>query len=242
MDRPLTLEARRVSCRYGATRALEEVSIRAESGSIVAVVGPNGAGKSTLLRVMSGERRPDAGSVIADGQPISRSDPAWRCGVSVVSHRTGLYLALTAAENLRLFAGLHGLPRRGAAGVVAESLASVGGATLADRRVSTLSRGQAQRVSLARALLSDPRLLLLDEPFAGLDDEAAGLLEGVLAARRDSGCTVLLVTHDLSRAVRLADRIVVLRRGRKRYEGAPPADPGALVTHLSAESSQAVRG
>lgn len=234
----MTLEARRVSCRYGATRALEEVSILAEPGSVVSVVGPNGAGKSTLLRVMSGERRPDAGSVTQDGRPILRSDPEWRRRVSVVSHRTGLYLGLTAAENLRFFAGLNGLPRRGAAEVVAESLASVGAATLADRRVSTLSRGQAQRVSLARALLSDPRLLLLDEPFAGLDDEAAGLLEGVLAARRDSGCTVLLVTHDLGRAVRLADRIVVLRRGRKRYEGAPPTDPGALVAHLSAESSQ----
>ena len=234
----MTIEARRVSCRYGATRALEEVSILAESGSVVAVVGPNGAGKSTLLRVMSGERRPDAGSVIADGQPILRPDPEWRRRVSVVSHRTGLYLGLTAAENLRLFAGLNGLPRRGADEAVAESLASVGAATLADRRASTLSRGQAQRVSLARALLGHPRLLLLDEPFAGLDDEAAGLLEGVLAARRDSGCTVLLVTHDLSRAVRLADRIVVLRRGRKGYEGDPPTDPGALVAHYCAESSQ----
>ena len=234
----MTLEARRVSCRYGATRALEDVSILAESGNVVAVVGPNGAGKSTLLRVMSGERRPDAGAVIADGQPVLRSDPEWRRRVSVVSHRTGLYQGLTAAENLRFFAGLNGLPRRGAAEVVAESLASVGAATLAERRVSALSRGQAQRVSLARALLSDPRLLLLDEPFAGLDDEAAGLLEGVLAARRDSGCTVLLVTHDLSRAVRLADRIVVLRRGRKVHEGAPPTDPGALVAHYGAESSR----
>lgn len=234
----MTIEARRVSCRYGATRALEEVSILAESGSVVAVVGPNGAGKSTLLRVMSGERRPDAGAVIADGQPILRSDPEWRRRVSVVSHRTGLYQGLTAAENLRFFAGLNGLPRRGAAEAVAESLASVGAATLADRRVATLSRGQAQRVSLARALLSDPRLLLLDEPFAGLDDEAAGLLEGVLAARRDSGCTVLLVTHDLSRAVRLAHRIVVLRRGRKVHEEAPPTDPGALVARYCAESSQ----
>ena len=221
-----------MSCRYGATRALEKVSVSAVPGGIVTIVGPNGAGKSTLLRVMSGERRPDRGAVLLDGRPIRRSDPGWRRGIAVASHRTGLYRNLAVAENLRFFAGLHGA----ASGRAAAALASVGAASLAGRRVATLSRGQRQRVALARALTHDPRFLLLDEPFAGLDDEGADLLEGVLADRRRSGCTVLLVTHDLRRGARLASRVVVLRRGLNVHEGAPPADPGALLAHFSAEA------
>ncbi|MDE2876912.1 MAG: heme ABC exporter ATP-binding protein CcmA [Gemmatimonadota bacterium] len=213
----MTLEGQRLVCTYGPTRALDGVDLVAGGGEIVAVVGPNGAGKTTLLRALSGERRPDRGEVLLDGSPVSGADPGWRGRVGLVSHRTGLYRKLTVAENLTFFASVHAVPEPRSA--VARALDTIGAAALADTRVEALSRGQSQRVALARTLLHDPDILFLDEPFTGLDPSAAAALESTLRARRAAGSIIVLVTHDLRRCQGLADRVVVLQRGHKVHDG-----------------------
>ncbi|MYH54374.1 MAG: heme ABC exporter ATP-binding protein CcmA [Gemmatimonadetes bacterium] len=234
----MTLVGRGLVCSYGPTRALDGVDIVAGGGEIVAVVGPNGAGKTTLLRALSGERRPDRGDVLLDGSPVSGADPGWRGRVGLVSHRTGLYRKLTVAENLTFFAALHRISD--ARHAVARSLETVGVATLAKTRVEALSRGQAQRVALARSLLHDPGILFLDEPFTGLDPAAAAALESTLRARRAAGGVIILVTHDLRRCLGLADRVVVLQRGHKVYDGETgSADAADLLRFFTATSSDA---
>jgi len=229
----LTLEGRGIVCDYGPVRALAGVDLRAAGREILAIVGPNGAGKTTLLQVLSGERRPDHGEVTLNGTRVSGSDAAWRARIGLVSHRTGLYEKLTAIENLRFFAALHGLRRNGRK--LTATLEAVGAGDLARRRVETLSRGQRQRVALARSLLHDPEILFLDEPFTGLDPEGAAGLEHALTARRHDGAVVVLVTHDLRRGLRLADRVVVLRRGRKVFDGEAAEDGAAeILDHFTA--------
>ncbi len=208
----MRLSARGLVCDFGPTRALDGVDVDAVGGSILAVFGPNGAGKTTLLRALSGERRPEAGQVALDGVAVSGSDPAWRARVGLVSHRTGLYTKLTVGENLAFFGALHGLARDRQATL--RALDAVGARDLAGVPVENLSRGQRQRAALARSLLHGPDVLLLDEPFTGLDPAAASVLETVLSSRRKAGTVVVLVTHDLERGLKLADRVAVLRRGR----------------------------
>ena len=212
-------------CSYGPTRALDGVDIQAGGGEIVAVVGPNGAGKTTLLRALSGERRPDRGEVLLDGSPVLGADPGWRGRVGLVSHRTGLYGKLSVAENLNFFAALHAVPD--VRNAVAGALETIGAATLAGTRVEALSRGQSQRVALARSLLHDPDILFLDEPFTGLDPAAAAALETALRARRTADSVIVLVTHDLRRCLGLADRVVVLRGGLKVHDGATGSNRAA---------------
>ncbi len=213
----MKLEARELVCDYGATRAVDSVDLAAAGGSILAVFGPNGAGKTTLLRMLSGERKPDRGAVRLDGRPVSGSDPAWRSRVGLISHRTGLYRKLTVGENLAFFATLHGVAGQGAA--AARALDGVGAGELEGKAVEQLSRGQRQRVALARSLVHDPDIVFLDEPFTGLDPGGAEALEAMLRACREAGKIVVLVTHDLRRGVELADRVAVLRRGRKVLDG-----------------------
>lgn len=230
----MTLEGRRLVCRYGPTRALDGVDVLAGDGGILAVVGRNGAGKTTLLRTLSGEKRPDRGEVLLDGSPVSGADPRWRGRVGLVSHRTGLYRKLTVAENLGFFASLHAVPR--ARDAVGRALEAVGAAALAGRRADALSRGQSQRVALARSLLHDPDVLFLDEPFTGLDPGAAAALETTLRARRKADKVIVLVTHDLRRCLGLADRVVVLRGGRKVHDGeTAAADAADLLRFFTAE-------
>lgn len=229
----MTLEGRRLVCRYGPTRALDGVDIAAAGGEILAVVGPNGAGKTTLLRTLSGEKRPDRGEVLLDGSPVSGADPRWRGRVGLVSHRPGLYAKLSVAENLTFFASLHAVPNaRDAAGLALEA---VGAAALAGTRGEALSRGQSQRVALARSLLHDPDILFLDEPFTGLDPAGAAALEATLRARRTAGGVIVLVTHDLRRCLGLANRVTVLRGGRKVHDGATgEADAAQLLGFFTA--------
>jgi len=213
----LTLEGKGLVCSYGATRALDGVDVMAASREILAVVGPNGAGKTTLLKALSGERRPDGGRVLLDGSVVSGADNRWRARLGLVSHRTGLYRKLTVLENLHFFASLRGVPRTRT--VLIDALETVGASDLAPARVEALSRGQRQRVALVRSLLHDPDVLFLDEPFTGLDPGGAAALEDALRSRRSAGRIVVLVTHDLPRGLTLADRVVVVRRGRKVFDG-----------------------
>ena len=234
----MKLAARGLVCDYGPTRALDGVDVDAVSGSILAVFGPNGAGKTTLLRALSGERKPDRGEVLLDGAAASGSDPAWRSRVALVSHRTGLYRKLTVGENLAFFAALHGIARDPEMAV--RALDEVGAPELVDVPVEKLSRGQRQRAALARSLLHDPDVLFLDEPFTGLDPGGAVTLEAILSARRAAGTIVVLVTHDLHRGLKLADRAVVLRRGRKVLDGkSSDREAGDLLPFFTAGGGSA---
>ena len=201
-----------VSRHYGRQRALSRVSLDVRAGEIIGLLGPNGAGKSTLLGVLATLIAPSRGRVLYGDLPARALGAALRRRLGYLSHELQLYPELTAGENLEFFARLYGDTRP--ADRVAAALAQ---ARLADRgedRVGTFSRGMRQRLALERALLHEPRLVLLDEPFTGLDERSVGDFVARLRGLRAAGRMVLLATHDLDVVDGLLDRAVVLRAGR----------------------------
>jgi len=197
--------------RFGALSALHPLNLEICRGETLALLGPNGAGKSVLLHILAGLLRPSAGELLRPGAAGSNRAAARR-GVGLVGHASFLYPALSVRENLQLAARLHGLPDASAR--ARRELAAAGLWEAAELRAGALSRGLAQRAAVARALVHEPALLLLDEPFTGLDTRAADALARRLAARRAAGSAAVLVTHNLARASALADRALLLRRGR----------------------------
>ena len=217
---------------YGALPALDGVDLTVSSGTCVLLLGANGAGKSTLLRVLSTLVPPTSGTLQIFGADARRADRMdLRRRIGLLAHQTYLYEDLTAAENLQFYARLYDLPSpRDAA---REALASAALRDRADDLVRTFSRGMKQRLAIARALLHDPDLLLLDEPFTGLDRESCARLTERLAALRDAGRTCLLATHAVAVAAGLADRVVVLAAGRVAADHpAGRMGPGELETLL----------
>jgi heme exporter protein A len=211
---PLRLE--RVGKTYGRHRALIDVSATFAGGRVATILGPNGAGKSTLLGILSTLVQPTTGAISWGSERLQRASAA-RARIGYVGHEPGLYGDLTARQNLTLFAGFYEV--LDAAARIEEILARVG---LADVRkeatVRTYSRGMQQRLSLARALLPEPELLLFDEPGSALDPAGAAWLTGEIARERDAGRLVLLVTHDLDAAAAVAEQVVILRRGRVAFD------------------------
>lgn len=205
---------------YGSRFALDDVSFALEDGGFLVVLGPNGAGKTTLLKAIARLIRPSAGRIWLDGEDWLAAPADRQREIGVLSHATYLYDGLTALENLRFFGALYGI--RDSEARAREALVTVGLEAAADRRVGHLSRGQAQRVAIARAVLHDPALLLLDEPYAGLDPRAAGRLSDALGALHAAGRTVVLTTHDLARSPAAATRYLMLIDGRARSEGRFP--------------------
>jgi ABC-type multidrug transport system ATPase subunit len=198
-----------VSRTYGRRWALNRVSFQCASGEIVALLGPNGAGKSTLLAIAAALLPPNAGAVRYDGR---EADASVRRRVGVVGHDLYLYPELTPVENLTFFGRLYRIPN-----LTHAVDAALDRAGLVDRRhdsVVGFSRGMRQRLTLERALLHDPRLVLLDEPFTGLDDSATAALVRRLEALRAKGCLVLVATHDLEIVEGIIDRAIMLREGR----------------------------
>ena len=201
-----------VSRYYGRRRALSHVSFGLQPGELVGLLGPNGAGKSTLLGVLAALIRPSSGRVIYGNYSGSRSTSALRESIGFLSHDLQLYAELTARENLEFFAGLYGLDNPPERATSALSCAGLG------RRendvVDSYSRGMRQKLALERTLLHDPRLILLDEPFTGLDETATVALTDRLLDLKKSGCMVLVATHDLDIAEGFVDRSVMLRNGK----------------------------
>jgi heme exporter protein B len=200
-----------VTVDYGRSRVLSRVSFACRAGSLTGIFGPNGAGKTTLLRLASGRARASRGRVVY-GEGAGAPSAAMRGRIGWLGHDPGLYPELTAAENLRFFAALHGVADPETR--VAQALDR---ARLSDRAgdpVGRFSRGMRQRIGLERALIAAPRVVLLDEPFTGLDEVSSQLLLSRLAALRDSGAIVLLSTHDPARIEGLLDAAIVLRGGR----------------------------
>jgi heme exporter protein A len=211
---------------FGALQVLRGVDLEVRAGEMLAVAGANGAGKTTLLRLLAGLMRPNAGEVRVRGRRLSRGDPEPRRSIGLLSHQTFLYDDLTPAENLQFTARLYRLADPAAAARAA--LEEVGLAGRADTPVRHLSRGLLQRAAIARALLHQPDILLLDEPFTGLDAPAADRFRGLLAAQLARGRALVLVSHHLAEAWELATRVAVLARGRWALESTRPADLAAF--------------
>ncbi|WP_433034469.1 sulfate/molybdate ABC transporter ATP-binding protein [Actinomycetospora sp. CA-053990] len=215
--------AARVTTRRGGFTL--DVAVEVAPGEVVAVLGPNGSGKSTLLGTLAGLFAPESASVTLAGRVLTDTDddvavPVHRRRVGLLSQQALLFPHLTARENVAFGPRSAGQGRRAAGTVADRWLAEMGVAELADRRPAELSGGQAQRVAIARALAVEPDLLLLDEPFAALDVDAAPAVRAVLRrVVRDVGQTVLVVTHDVLDAVVLADRLVVLADGEVVEQG-----------------------
>ena len=217
--------ARSVEKRFGHAVALTEIDLELSAGASLAVLGPNGAGKSTLLRLMAGLGRPTAGELEIAGGAAHQRDA--RARVGLIADATFLYAQLTARENLIFVGRLYGVDDPGARADVL--LAEEGLTDVAARPAGTFSRGMAQRLAIARALVHDPEIILLDEPFTGLDRRSGQRLTERLSALRAQGRTLVLVTHDFDRAAGLCERVVVLARGRILHESRDGgADAGAI--------------
>jgi heme exporter protein A len=185
------------------------------SNSFVSIIGPNGAGKTTLLRILATLSRPSGGRVRMGGLDLERFGPAIRQRIGFLSHQTYLYGELSPLENLRFYGRMYGV--RDLEQRAVELLERFGLAGRRDDPSRTLSRGMQQRLSLARALLHRPDILLLDEPYASLDLRAADALANTLRELHTMGCTVLLTTHDLERGVHMADQVSLLVAGKIVY-------------------------
>lgn len=197
---------------FGPLRAVDGIGFSLGAGQLMTVFGPNGAGKTTLLRVLSGGLRPSEGEVYLRERKLKAGDPEWHRRIGVLSHQSFLYGHLTLEENLDFFGRLFGLGDL--ATRIPARLKQVGLEKRAKSLTRTLSRGMRQRLALARTLLHDPDFVLLDEPYTGLDAHAASVLRGVLASLKDGHRTVVLVTHNISQGLELADRVAIQVRGR----------------------------
>jgi heme exporter protein A len=201
-----------VSRHFGRRRAVARVSFVAERGRIIGLLGPNGAGKSTLLAMLATLLRPSAGTIRYGTMQASDAPPELRGRIGVLGHDLFLYPELTAQENLSFFAALYG--RRDADAAARAALARAGLADRGEDVVAGFSRGMRQRVALERSLIHDPRLVLLDEPFTGLDQASTSALVGRLRGLREGGTAIVLATHDLDVAEGLLDEAIFLREGR----------------------------
>jgi len=219
------IAARGLEKRFGRAVALRDIDFEISAGTSLAVLGPNGAGKSTLLRLIAGLSRPTAGSLTIAGEDSHRRNTRGRVGY--IGHATLLYPALTARENLIFAARCRGLARPGERADAL--LADEGLLPVAHRAAGAFSRGMAQRLSIARGLVHDPEVVLLDEPFTGLDRRAAERFADRVEDMRRDGRTLVLVTHDVRFAARIGDAAIVLSAGRIAHAHLDtPPDPDTL--------------
>jgi ABC-type multidrug transport system ATPase subunit len=217
-----------VSRHFGRRRAVSHVSLTAASGDIIGLLGPNGAGKSTIIGMCATLVAPTSGAVTYGGQPARALGGELRASIGLLAHELYLYPELTARQNLAFFARLYGLQPSAAVG---PALAAAGLADRADDEVASFSRGMRQRLALERALLHRPRLVLMDEPFTGLDDAATDVVRARLHALSADGAIVVLATHDLDLADGLVTRVAVVRSGRLVAD--EPAAPGLRARYRS---------
>jgi heme ABC exporter ATP-binding subunit CcmA len=206
------------------------VDLSVEPGSLQLILGPNGAGKTTLLRILAGLTRPSAGVVRIDGRSLREAQDLRRC-IGLLSHQSFLYDDLTPLENLTFVARLYDIP--GPAEAAREAVGAVGLTERMHEPMRRLSRGMVQRVAIARALIHQPSILLLDEPFTGLDPRAAEQLVAMLSARLAARTGVVLVTHSPGEAWSLATRVSVLVRGRWVIDEPRPDDRHAFMSRVT---------
>ncbi len=206
------LDARDVRLAFGSTRALDGLTIRAEAAAVTALLGPNGAGKTTFIRCCTALARPDSGSLTVFGSPPGSPEVLARIGLMPQS--TGAWSGIRAGELLRYLARLYDNPQP-----LPELMALLGIDDFTDTPYRRLSGGQQKALNLAGALVGRPSLVFLDEPTAGLDPRARRLTWDVIGMARDAGVAVVLTTHDMTEAERLADQVYIVDRGAVRAEG-----------------------
>ncbi|MEE9285698.1 MAG: heme ABC exporter ATP-binding protein CcmA [Dehalococcoidia bacterium] len=216
--------------RFGRTNALRGLDLEVWPGERLAVFGPNGSGKTTLLRVLAGLTRPTKGRLLIYGMEYRSHGQALRRRIGVVGHHPYLYDDLSAEENLQFYGRMFGLdevPRK-----VDEALRRVGMERRRRDRVRTLSRGMQQRLAIARAILHDPDLLLMDEPDTGLDQEASARIGDFLEKEQGGRRTVILTTHNLRLGLQHCDRFVILAGGRAAHQGSHAGQDLAKLEEL----------
>jgi heme exporter protein A len=224
---PPAIEVSGVSRSFGRRRAVDGVDFSLESGECLALFGPNGAGKTTLLRVIAGLLKPTAGVVRVSGKSLRDDAPA-RGQMGLISHQSMLYRALTARENVEFAARLYGM--RDVRGSATRALDRIRILDRADTPVRSLSRGLQQRVSIARAIVHDPAVVLLDEPYTGLDAAGGAALTDMLQLLRSSGASLILVTHNVEEGLAIASRAAIMLAGRLiRRDECAAIDPYAYV-------------
>lgn len=219
------IQIENLSKAYGYLPVLKQVSMAIERGQFVAMLGPNGSGKSTMLKMIAGLVKPTGGHIRVGGWDMPGEAAAVRAQIGMVSHKALLYDNLTARENLRFFARLYNLTD---SDHIEALLKQVGLERRADSLVRTFSRGMQQRLSIARALLHNPHVLLFDEPYTGLDQDAGAVLDELLVSAHEAGHTILMATHQLERAARLASRIVIVSRGTIAYDDTRKLSSGEI--------------
>lgn len=217
-QRPI-IEIEKLVKAYGFLPVLKGINMTVERGQFLALLGANGSGKSTLLRLLTGLAKPTAGQIRIGGWSIPQEMQAVRAQIGLVSHKSLLYDNLTARENLRFYANLYDLPATTIDPRIDELLIKVGLGKRGDSLVRTFSRGMLQRLSIARALLHNPHVLLFDEPYTGLDQDAGVILDDLLLQAQSDGHTIIMATHQLERAARLCQRVIILNRGKVAYDG-----------------------
>ena len=234
------IAVRGLTRRFGSRLAVDDVSLDVGRGEIVALLGPNGAGKTTTMRIMAGLIAATSGTVLVDGVRLNGDTAArLRHQIGFLTESPGLWDRLTVRENLRVYAGLYALPRPETA--IDETLSLFDLDDRGNTRAAELSKGMRQKVALARALLHQPPVLLLDEPTSGLDPEIRRNVRVLLQERRRAGCAVLVSTHNLDEAERIADRVAVLQTRLLAVD--PPGDlrrrltTGRLLVRVAGDPS-----
>ena len=231
-DRPTAVRTADLCLRLDDKLILKDIDLNVPAGQTVALLGANGAGKSTLLKVLATLMPPSSGRLELFGSAVGTNSSGIRSRIGIISHQPMLYRDLSPMENLVFFGRLYDVS--GPRGRAEEMLALVGLAGRADDPVKTLSRGMIQRVSIARALMHDPSLLLADEPFNGLDVPSANALEAFLGRLQRQGKTVVIANHDIAQSLRLADVVFVLHRGCRVLEApADETDVAAVVKEMT---------
>ncbi len=226
---PPTIEVRGLTKVFGVNPVLRGLDLDVERGEFLTLLGPNGSGKSTLLRILAALSHPTGGTVRIGGWTLPGEASRVRAQLGVVSHLPLLYDTLTAEENLIFFARLYDMSAEERRERVETVLRRVGLWRRSRDVVRTFSRGMQQRLAIARAILHDPAVLLLDEPYTGLDQDAAALLDDLLREVAVGGRTVVMTTHDLRRGHALADRIAILSRGKIAFDApCSTIDPDSL--------------
>ena len=210
-----------VKKRFGPVEALRGVSFEVPDGRITGLLGPNGAGKTTALRLVYGALAPDAGRVVVDGIEVSRDRAAAQRRLGILPHAQGLYPRLTAREHVHYYGRLHGLDGAALARRADALVEGLDMRSFADRRAEGFSQGQRVKVALARALVHDPRNIVLDEPTNGLDVAATRAVRRLLSRLRDEGRCILFSSHVMQEVSALCDRVVVIARGEVVAEGTP---------------------
>ena len=211
----VVLETRSLSMHFGGVVAVDRVDFSLRENELRCLIGPNGAGKTTLIKILSGLTKPTSGAAKVAGYNVIEGSPEMRKEIGVISHATALYADLTPLENLIFFARMHGLnkPKEQSLKVIDE----VGLGERRNDRVRTFSRGMLQRLSIARAILHDPAILFLDEPFTGLDLHASNILKKHLQRLHDRRRTILMITHDIACGLEMCDKVALQVRGKFVY-------------------------